>query len=42
MKKLQDNTDYCEVGLLSLDDGQKFDLSVPEQSIYSELVPMTK
>jgi hypothetical protein len=42
MKKMQDNTDYCAIGLLSLDDGQKFDLSVREYELYSKLSPMTK
>lgn len=42
MKKMQDNTDYCAVGILSLDDGQKFDLSVREEEVYSKLKPMTK
>jgi hypothetical protein len=42
MKKAQDNTDYCAVGLLSLDDGQKFDISVREPEIYFKLKPMTK
>lgn len=43
MKKMQDNTtEYCAVGLLSLDDGQKFDLSVREYEVYSKLSPMTK
>lgn len=42
MKKLQDNTDYCAVGLLSLDDGQKFDISVRDQDIIKNIAPMTK
>lgn len=42
MKKMQDNTEYCAVGLLSLEDGQKFDLSVREKDIYSKLIPLTK
>lgn len=41
-KKQSDNTDYCAVGLLSLDDGQKFDVSVKDSSIYMKLVPMSK
>ena len=42
MKKKQDNTDYCAVGLLSLDDGQKYDISVKDAELYTKLVPMTK
>lgn len=42
LKKLQDGTDYCAVGILSLDDGQKFDLSVRDPEVYSTIVPMTK
>lgn len=42
MGKLQDHTEYCRVGLLSLDDGQKFDVSVREKEIYSQLKPMIK
>lgn len=42
MKKLQDNTDYCAVGLLSLDDGQKYDISVREPELYFKLKPMVK
>lgn len=42
MREMQDHTVYCSVGLLSLEDGQKFDLSVREQEIYARLVPMTK
>lgn len=42
MKKMQDNSDYCALGLLSLEDGQKFDLSVRDSDIYTKLNPMTK
>lgn len=42
LKKGQDNTDYCAVGLLSLDDGQKFDVTVREAETYIQLKPMTK
>lgn len=42
MKEMQDHTIYCAVGLLSLDDGQKFDVSVREKEIYDQLKPMTK
>lgn len=42
MAVLQDNTPYCRVGLLSLDDGQKFDVSVRDKGIYEALKPLTK
>lgn len=42
MSEMQDHTIYCRVGLLSLDDGQKFDVSVREPEKYSALKPMTK
>jgi hypothetical protein len=42
MKKAQDNTTYCSVGVLSLDDGQKYDISVREPELYTRLHPMTK
>lgn len=42
MRKLQDNTDYCSIGLLSLDDGQKYDISVREPEVYFQLKPMVK
>lgn len=42
MKKMQDNTDYCAVGILSLDDGQKYDVSVRDADIYFQIKPMTK
>lgn len=42
MKEMQDRTVYCAVGLLSMDDGQKFDLSVREQEIYTKIKPMVK
>lgn len=42
MKKLQDNTDYCAIGLLSMDDGVKYDVTVRDPEIYFQLKPMTK
>lgn len=42
MKEMQDHTKYCAVGLLSLEDGQKFDISIREENIYSKILPMTK
>lgn len=42
MKRDQEKNDYCTVGLLSLDDGQKYDISVREPEIYIQLKPMTK
>lgn len=42
MKEMQDHTIYCAVGLLSMDDGQKYDISVREKEIYEKLKPMTK
>ena len=42
MKEMQDHTKYCAIGLLSLEDGQKFDISVREENIYSKILPMTK
>lgn len=42
MRKGQDNTDYCAVGVLSLDDGQKYDITVREPELYFQLRPMTK
>ena len=42
MKKGQDNTEYCAVGVLSLDDGQKYDITIREPNIYSQLKPMVK
>lgn len=42
MKKGQDNTDYCAVGVLSMDDGQKYDITVRDPELYFQLKPMTK
>lgn len=42
MKKGQDNSDYCAVGVLSLDDGVKYDITVREPEVYFQLKPMTK
>jgi hypothetical protein len=42
MAEMPDHTIYCRVGLLSLDDGQKFDVSVKEKELYTKLSPMTK
>lgn len=42
LKKAQDNTDYCAVGLLSLDDGQKYDVTVRDPETYLQLKPLTK
>jgi hypothetical protein len=42
MKKGQDNSDYCAVGVLSLDDGQKYDITVREPALYFQLKPMIK
>jgi hypothetical protein len=42
IKKAQDNTEYCAVGLLDLEEGQKFDISVREPEVYFQLKPMTK
>ena len=42
MKKSQDNSDYCAVGVLSMDDGQKYDITVRDPEIYFQLKPMTK
>lgn len=42
MAELQDHTIYCRVGLLSMDDGQKFDVSVRDKGIYEILKPLTK
>lgn len=41
MRELPDRTIYCSVGLLSMDDGQKYDVSVKEKEIYEKLKPMT-
>ncbi len=42
MKKMTDGTDYCAVGILCLDDGQKFDVSCRDAEIYSKLKAMSK
>lgn len=42
MKEMQDRTKYMSVGLLSLEDGQKFDISIRDETIYTKIVPMTK
>lgn len=42
LKKGQDNSDYCLVGLLSLDDGQKYDVIVRDPEKYFQLKPLTK
>lgn len=39
MRELQDHTIYAAVGILSMDDGQKFDISIREKSIYEALTP---
>lgn len=41
VKKLDDGKEYARVGLLSMDDGQKFELTVYDQEVYSKLAPMT-
>lgn len=42
MKEMQqDHSVYASVGLLSMDDGQKFDVSVRDKEIYSILIPFT-
>lgn len=38
--KLPDHTEYARVGLLSLEDGQKFDVSCREPEIYNKLKPL--
>jgi hypothetical protein len=42
MRKGQDNSDYCAIGVLSLDDGQKYDVTVRDPEVYFQLKPMTK
>ena len=42
MKKMSDNTEYCSVGILTIDDGQKFDVSVRDANLYKDIKPMTK
>ena len=42
MKKMSDNTVYCACGILSLDDGQKFDVSIRDENIYSKISVMAK
>jgi len=42
MKKMKDNTDYCAVGLLTVDDGQKFDVSIRDAALYTGISPMKK
>lgn len=39
--KGQNNMTYYKVGLLSFDDGQKFDVSVDEET-FNKIQPMTK
>ena len=40
MKETKDRIPYAAIGLLSLDDGQKFDVSIRDESVYSRLEPM--
>ena len=40
IKETKDHVKYAAVGLLSLDDGQKFDVSIRDESVYSRLEPM--
>lgn len=40
MKKTKENVDYCSIGLLSMDDGQKFDVSCREPELYGKLKPL--
>lgn len=39
MRELQDHTIYAAVGVLSMDDGQKFDISVRDKVMYEALTP---
>lgn len=39
--KKNDNSAYAQIGILSVDDGQKYDVSVSDSNIYNVLKPMT-
>lgn len=40
MKQTKDRVPYAAVGLLSMDDGQKFDVSIRDEKIYNTLQQM--
>lgn len=42
MKKNKDNVPYASVGIVTVDDQQKFDVMVRDASIYETIKPMTK
>lgn len=40
MKETKDRIPYATVGLLGMDDGQKFDVSIRDEKIHKSLQPM--